>query len=73
MSRRSRKEQRILKEQDTVGMRRAERTEQEVLAGKQKIEAALTKAQRILELKKEKSDIGAHPPRIARPGKPLKR
>lgn len=54
-------------------MRRAERKEQEELAGKKKIEAALTKAQRLRELQKENSDIDAHPARVARPGKPLKR
>jgi hypothetical protein len=54
-------------------MRRAERKEQEELAGKKKIDGALTKAQRLLELQKEKSDVDAQPRRVARPGKPLKR
>jgi hypothetical protein len=71
MSRRARREQRLLKEQDTVGMRRAERKELEELAGKKKIEASMTKAQRMMELQKKENDLGAHPPRIARPGKPL--
>ena len=44
MPRQSRQEQRMLREQDTVGMRRAERKEMEELAGKKRIEAALTKA-----------------------------
>lgn len=73
MSRRNRREQRILKEQDTVGARRAERKEMEELAGKKKSEAALTKVQRLREFQKEKSDLEARPARIARPGKPLKR
>jgi hypothetical protein len=73
MSRKSRHEQRLLKEQDTVGMRRAERKEQEELAGKKMIEASAAKARRLLELQQEKSDVDAHPPRLARPGKPLKR
>jgi hypothetical protein len=53
-------------------MRRAERKEQEEVAGKRKIEAALTKTQRIAELQKKRSNIDAHPPRIARPGKLLR-
>ena len=39
MSRRARKEQRLRAEQDTVGMQRAERLEQEALAGKVKLVA----------------------------------
>jgi hypothetical protein len=71
MSRRTRREQRLLNDQDTVGMRRAERKEQEELAGKQKIEAGLTRAKRLIETQEEKTD---HPPRrVARVGKPLKR
>ena len=52
-------------------MSREERKEQEELAGKKKIEAAMTKAQRMVKLQEKESDLGAHPPRIARPGKPL--
>jgi hypothetical protein len=51
-------------------MRRAERKEQEELAGKKKLDAALTKTQRLSELQKEKDH---NPPRVARPGKPLRR
>ncbi len=74
MSRRSRREDRLLKEQDTVGMQRAERKEQEELAGrKKKAAAALTKAQREARLEEKDKTIGERPPRIARIGKPLKR
>jgi len=73
MSRRSRKEQRLLNEQDTVGMRRAERKEQEELGGKKKIETGLIKAMRMVQSTEGKSEINARPPRIARVGKPLKR
>ena len=74
MSRRTRREERLLKDQDTVGMQRAERKEQEELAGKKKkTEAALTKAQRMARLIEKESNVGARPARIARPGKPLKR
>ena len=52
-------------------MQRAERKEQEELAGKTKIEGARTKALRMVKLQERKSDIDAHPPRIARIGKPL--
>ncbi len=62
-----------MKEQDTVGQRRAERKEQEELAGKKKVESALTKAQRMLKLEQKEREIGAPPPRVARVGKPLKR
>jgi hypothetical protein len=72
MSRRSKREEKLLKEQDTVGMQRAERKEQEELAGKKKkAEAAMTKAQRMLKLQEKEKEMGAHPPRIARVGKPL--
>jgi len=71
MSRRSRKELRLLNEQDTVGMRRAERKEQEELAGKKKIETGLARAMRVVKSQEMKSD--ARPRRIARVGKPLKR
>ena len=54
-------------------MQRAARKEQEELAGKKKVEAARTKALWMVKLQERKSDIDAHPPRIARIGKPLKR
>ena len=73
MSRRTRREDRLLKEQDTVGMERAERKEREKLAGRKKDEQARIKAQRMLSLQERKNDIDAHPPRVARIGKPLKR
>jgi hypothetical protein len=73
MSRRSRREDRLLKEQDTVGMQRAERKEQEELAGKKKLEASVNKAQRLIELQERKKEGGERPQRIARIGKPLKR
>jgi hypothetical protein len=73
MSRKTRHVDRILKEQDTVGMLRAERKEQEALAGTKKIEAAMTKAQRLVRLNEKESDAAAPPVRVARPGKPLKR
>ncbi len=54
-------------------MRRAERKEQEELAGKKKIETGLLKAMARVKSQEKKSDIDARPPRIARVGKPLKR
>ena len=71
MSRRSRREQRLLADQDTVGMQRAERKEQEELAGRKKIEANRTKAIRLAETQETKT--APRPRRIARVGKPLKR
>jgi len=57
-----------------VGMRRAERKEQEELAGrKKKAEAVLTKAQRMAKLEEKENIVGVRPPRVARIGKPLKR
>jgi hypothetical protein len=73
MSRRSRREDRLLKEQDTVGMQRAERKEQEELAGKKKLEASVAKARRIVELQEKKNETTIRPRRTARIGKPLKR
>jgi len=73
MPRRSRPIQRLLKEQDTVGAQRAERREQEELAGKKKTHPTLSKVLRTAEL--EDSEKEAHPnsPRVARAGKPHKR
>ena len=73
MSRRARKKQRTLAEQDTVAMRRAERQEQEALAGKTKIEARLTKEQRLATLRENEARLPPRPRRTPRPGKPLKR
>ncbi len=74
MPRRSRIEQRLLKDQDTVGGRRAERQEQEELAGKKKkTEGALTKAQRMARIAETEHDAKDKPVRVARVGKPLKR
>jgi hypothetical protein len=71
MPRKSRREQRLLNDQDTVGMRRAERKEQEELAGKKKIESGVMKAMRMVNSHQIKSET--RPRRIARAGKPLKR
>ena len=73
MSRRTRHVDRLLREQDTVGMQRTERKEQEELTGKKKIEAARTKALQMLHPDEKKSEIEGRPPRVARVGKPLKR
>jgi hypothetical protein len=73
MARRSHREQKLRDEQDTVAMRRAERKEQEELTGRKRSEVALTKAQRLLELRKREHGEPAIPRRVARPGKPLKR
>jgi hypothetical protein len=73
MSRRSRREDRLRNEQDTVGAQRAERLEQEELAGKKKDVTAITKAQRMIRLEEKERDISAQPRRTARVGKPLKR
>ena len=71
MSRRTRQEERFLKEQDTVGMQRAERREQEELAGKKKVDAA--KAQRLSKQHEKENAVAFPPRRVARVGKPLKR
>lgn len=71
MARKSRLEQRIQQEQETVGMRRAERKEQEELAGKKKLEVAHTRALKLANQKQAESDN--RPVRVARAGKPLKR
>jgi hypothetical protein len=71
MSRRSRREERLLKEQDTVGALRAERKELEELAGHKKVASARLKGARRDEEREE--DRGDRPARVARAGKPLKR
>lgn len=73
MSRRSRQEKRLLKEQDPIEVHRAERKEQEALAESKKIEPARAKAQRTVKPRLKESDRDARPPRVARVGKPLKR
>ncbi len=54
-------------------MRRAERQEQETLAGKTTVEARLTKEQRTVKLRESQAGLQPRPRRVARPGKPLKR
>ena len=71
MSHRSRREERLLKEQDTVGALRAERKELEELAGHKKVASARLKGARRDEEREE--DRGDRPARVARAGKPLKR
>lgn len=71
MPRRARIEKRLIAEQDTVGMQRAERQEQQDLSGKKMVEAARVKALQSLEEKE--AEAGYAPRRLARPGKPLKR
>jgi len=73
MSRRSRQEQKYRTEQDTVGAQRAERKEQEELAGLDRNKAAVTKALRMAALEDKVQNAAPRPRRIARVGKPLKR
>lgn len=73
MSRRTRHTDRLLKEQDTVGMQRAERREQEEMAGRKKVDAARVRAQRALSEEDKDQKTENRPQRIARVGKPLKR
>ena len=47
--------------------------EQEALAGKTKVEARLTKEQRMVKLRETDAEPQMHPRRTPRPGKPLKR
>jgi hypothetical protein len=63
----------MLNEQNTVGMQRDERKEQEELTGMKKIESAKTKAQLMGKLQERVSASNVHPRRIGRVGKPLKR
>ena len=71
MSRRSRREERLLKEQDTVGMLRSERKDQEELAGRKKTADTRLKGSRPDGERDEEHAV--RPARIARIGKPLKR
>lgn len=73
MSRRTRHTDRLLKEQNTVGMQRAERKELEEMSGRKKVEASRVRAQRAMSLEDKPDDTANRPPRIARAGKPLKR
>jgi hypothetical protein len=86
MSRRTKRQDNLLKEQPTVAMIREERNEQRELAGRKKTEAARVKNLRIGPPGQPQSlaDLDLDPPlnppknpkpspRIARPGKPLKR
>ncbi|HSI10964.1 MAG TPA: hypothetical protein VK961_02920 [Chthoniobacter sp.] len=73
MSRRTRQQDRLLKEQDTVGMQRAERKELEEMTGRKKVEASRVRAQREIALEHRPEENDAGPQRVARPGKPLKR
>ena len=56
-----------------MGAQRAERKEQEELAGKKKVAANLTKSLRGAEFEEDTKDVHAPSPRVARVGKPLKR
>ena len=73
MSRRTRQTDRLLKEQNTVGMQRAERKELEEMAGRKKVEAARVRAQRALSQEDKDKETENRPLRVARVGKPLKR
>jgi hypothetical protein len=63
----------MLKEQDTVGMLRDARKEQEELAGKKKAASALGHEERLAILREQEASGGGRPRRVPRPGKPLKR
>jgi hypothetical protein len=73
MSRRTRSQDRLLKEQETVGMQRAERREQEELAGRQKLDAARARTLRTAMTEDREQEAPMRARRTARPGKPLKR
>ena len=73
MSRRTRHTDRLLKEQDTVGMQRAERKEQEEMSGRRKVDAARVRAQRAMSQEDKDPETESRPVRVARVGKPLKR
>jgi hypothetical protein len=62
----------MLEEQDTVGMLRDARKEQEELAGKKKAASAAGNEDRAAALREREAGTG-QPRRVARPGKPLKR
>jgi hypothetical protein len=71
MPRRSRAEKRIIQDQETVGMQRAVRKEQEELTSKKKRDAAQAKALEMNHEKAEQTPVKLR--RVARVGKPLKR
>jgi hypothetical protein len=73
MPRRPRSEKRMLQEQDTVGMLRDARKEQEELSGKKKAASALGHEERLAMLREQEAGGGGRPRRVPRPGKPLKR
>jgi hypothetical protein len=73
MPRRSRQEQRHLSEQDPVGTHRADRKEQEELAGLDRNKTAVTRAQRMAANEGKETENAPRPRRVARVGKPLKR
>jgi hypothetical protein len=63
----------MLAEQDTVGMMREARKEQEELAGKKKAASALGHEERLAILRETEAGTTERPRRVPRPGKPLKR
>jgi hypothetical protein len=63
----------MLDEQDTVGMLRDARKEQEELAGKKKAASALGHEERLAILREQEGGNAGRPRRVPRPGKPLKR
>lgn len=73
MSRRTRREERMLADQDTVGMRRAERKEIEEIIGEKKLARTMTPEERLAKLRDKETGLEAQPRRQPRPGKPLKR
>jgi len=63
----------MLAEQDTVGMLRDARKEQEELAGKKRAAATLGYEERLETLREQGVGNEGRPRRVPRPGKPLKR
>jgi len=72
MSRRTRREERMLADQDTVGMRRAERKAVEEIIGQKRLGSTLTPAERLARVQEKEAGLGV-PRRQPRLGKPLKR
>lgn len=73
MSRRSRREKQHLSEQDGVGTHRADRKEQEELAGLNRSKSPGMRAQRTAVQEDKETESAPRTRRVARPGKPLKR
>jgi hypothetical protein len=73
MRSRARQEKRLLREQDTVGARRAERREQETLGAHPNLEVIPTQPKRREKIPEDEPEAAARPRRLPRPGKPLKR